>query len=346
MAVVEIDGFDYYTAAMASLRGWSTPTAMSVTTGRFGVQQALRMNNPSPIQTTKLIPAAAGTTWSVGFAFRTNNTLGATARPLFAFEEGATRHVMIIPSTADDGSISAYRGTTLVTGSSTSTTAPGVLVANTWHWIDLVVVIHDTAGSVLLKVDGVEVLNLTTQDTRNAGTGLVDRVSVFAPSATTASQTRDYDDLIIRDDSTLVTDHRISTLYPSGNGNSSQFLGSDGNSTDNYLLVDEATHNSDTDYVESSTAGHIDLYAMEDLPTTAVSVLATAQRVVARKTDAGARTGRTVLRTGSTNYEGADIALTDSYAFHSMLRTVNPNTAAAWTNAGINGLETGVKVQT
>lgn len=334
MPVVLMDGFDYYAAAEAPQVGWSGVMG-SMQAGQYG-GQAVRP--PGAATREKGLPAA-GATFSVAARVRQVSSLAvSTSYPLFALLEGATTHIMVIPSTAGDGKIVAYRGTTLL-----GTSAASVLTLNAWHWINVIGVIHDTTGSVRILVDGVEALNLTGQDTRNAGTtGLADTLRISSDSG---GKVRDYDDLIVRDDSTAISDHRIATLLPNGNGTSSQFTGSDGNSTDNYLLVDEVPHNSDTDYVESSTAGQIDTYAMDNLPAGAASVLAVQQRLVARKTDAGARSGRTVVRSGGANYEGSDIALADNYVAYGTLRLTDPATAAAWTVANVNALEAGAKVQ-
>lgn len=335
MAVVLMDGFDYYAAAEATIAGWSGPMT-TVSAGRYG-GQAARMGGVTN-NITKTFPVA-GATFSVAARIRfATTTVGSTSFPLFALLEGTTNHINVIASTAGDGKISAYRGTTLL-----GTSASVVLTLNVWHWINVIGVIHDTTGSVRILVDGAEVLTLTAQDTRNAGTtGLATSLQI---SRNNNNDNRDYDDLIVRDDSTAIPDHRIATLVPSGNGNSSQFTGSDGNSTDNYLLVDEVPHNSDTDYVESSTAGQIDTYAMGNLPAGAATVLAVQERLVARKTDAGARAGRTVIRSGGANYEGADIALADTYVSYGTLRLTDPATAATWTVANVNALEAGAKVQ-
>lgn len=335
MAVVDMDGFDYYAVGDATLVSW-TSAFTSMQTGLYG-GQAARIGG-STANASRLVPTA-GATFSVAARVRHAGLTGNTSQPIFAFLETATKHIMVIPSVAGDGKIAAYRGTTLL-----GTSASAVLVTSSWHWVNVIGVINDTTGSVRILVDGVEALNLTSQDTRNAGTnGLADRIEI---SRIANNTNRDYDDLIIRDDTTAIPDHRIVTLYPNGNGNSSQLVGSDSNSTDNYLLVDEAQFNSDTDYVESGTASDKDTYTMDNLPSGVASVLAVAQRLVARKTDAGARSGRTVIRSASTDYEGSDIALADTYAVYGTLRTVDPATSATWTVANVNALEAGAKVQT
>lgn len=58
---------------------------------------------------------------------------------------------------------------------------------------------------------------------------------------------------------------KVIVLRPNGNGDNSAWTGSDGNSTDNYLLVDETPPDS-TDYVESNTSGQIDDYDFAATP--------------------------------------------------------------------------------
>src|SRR5688572_2169742 len=58
---------------------------------------------------------------------------------------------------------------------------------------------------------------------------------------------------------------KVIALRPNGDGDNSQWTGSDGNSTDNYLLVDETPPDS-ADYVQSNTNNQIDDYNFEATP--------------------------------------------------------------------------------
>lgn len=60
-------------------------------------------------------------------------------------------------------------------------------------------------------------------------------------------------------------EEEVIALRPNGNGDNSAFTGSDGNSTDNYLLVDDTPPDT-ADYVESNTSGQIDDYEFEATP--------------------------------------------------------------------------------
>lgn len=57
----------------------------------------------------------------------------------------------------------------------------------------------------------------------------------------------------------------VIVLRPNGNGDNSDWVGSDADSTDNYLLVDEVPPDS-ADYVNDNTAGQIDDYNLEATP--------------------------------------------------------------------------------
>lgn len=78
------------------------------------------------------------------------------------------------------------------------------------------------------------------------------------------------DDLAVNDTSgsfqnSWPGEEKVIVLRPNGNGDNSAWTGSDGNSTDNYLLVDDVPPNS-TDYVQSNTSGQIDDYNLEATP--------------------------------------------------------------------------------
>ena len=85
--------------------------------------------------------------------------------------------------------------------------------------------------------------------------------------AHTGDTTFDYvvDDVAVNDNSgsfqnSYPGEGKVVHLYPNGNGDNSAWTGSDGNSTDNYLLVDEFPPDDATTYVQSNTSGQIDDY--------------------------------------------------------------------------------------
>jgi hypothetical protein len=139
-------------------------------------------------------------------------------------------------------------------------------------------------------------------------------------------------------------DIKVPALVPNGNGNASQLLGSDGNSTDNYLHVDELSPDSDTTYVESSTVTNKDTYTYQDLTSASGTIYAVNVLPYARKTDAGARSIRTLARLSGTEVDnGTDLVLGSSYVYHDTMYEEKPG-GGDWTVSDLNSTEFGVQV--
>jgi hypothetical protein len=128
-----------------------------------------------------------------------------------------------------------------------------------------------------------------------------------------------------------------------GNGAASQWTGSDGNSTDNYLLLDEDPLNT-TDYVASSTAGQQDLYALS-AATGLLSVDAVQVAAYTSKSDSGARSWKPLIRnTAGTVDTGAAVALSTTWTLQQgAVRQTDP-AGAAWTTTTVNGIQAGAEV--
>ena len=144
----------------------------------------------------------------------------------------------------------------------------------------------------------------------------------------------------------LARKYRISVeaLAPDGNGNTNDFVGSDLDSTDNYLHVNEAVVDGDTSYVESKTVGDIDLYTYENLSGTPTSIVGLAVRPIAKKLIGGNRLGKVITRIDGTNYDGDTIYVGIDYRAKVSVFELNPDDAAAWEAADVNGAEFGLEV--
>jgi hypothetical protein len=90
--------------------------------------------------------------------------------------------------------------------------------------------------------------------------------------------------------------------------------------TNNAALVDDNPANDDTDYIESSTVGHIDYVEVSVSPAIPAGSTISAVAVVTqdRKTDGGTRTSRHKIRFGSgpTVSNGAAYGATTAYEIH------------------------------
>lgn len=255
---------------------------------------------------------------------------------MLQFREGTTVHVRISQNTS--GQLIIKIGTTTV---ATSTFA---LTVDLYAYLEVKVVVADSGGSVTVKVDGTTVVSYSG-DTRNGGTsGVVDNL-VLSRSASS----------MLLDDAYLLNtagaapyndflgDIAVRTLVPVGNGSSSDFVGSDGNTTDNYLLVDE-TPPSMTDYVGTAATGKADFYAMTDIPTTDLP-LATRVSIYGLKSDAGTPP---ILKPstkgdGGTIRDEAAVTLnTAVLPFAGAVQTTDPD-GDTLTAANVNAMQAGMR---
>jgi hypothetical protein len=120
------------------------------------------------------------------------------------------------------------------------------------------------------------------------------------------------------------------------------WVGSDADSTNNYLLVDEVGAPVTTDYTGSPTSGAQDLYTLTDL-TKSGTIVGVCHQAYAAASDAGAKSFKIVNRRLA-DTKSAALTLSSTYApFHYAL-TQDPETSAAFTVANVNALQSGVEV--
>lgn len=340
MSLLFTDSFDHYAVADILtkyddfINANSNSIAINSSNGRF--TNGMGFTNSSNY-ITKIIPVARQTLIA-GRAVKIMPGI-ASDRILISFWDGTTTHVDVRWTTT---------GNLIVTRNGTQLGSSFAMSSSVWHYVEFKAKIDDSTGTYEVKLDGTSVISGTGADTRNGGNATADRVRLGASVAGNAALTESIDDFYICDDqgstnNNFLGDVRIECLFPNGNGNSSQLVGSDSNSTDNYLLVDESTPNSDTDYVESSTVSDKDTYAMSNLTSTAGTVYGIQIMPFARKTDAGTRSIKSVTRLSGTEEDSADKALSTGYTYLMDIRETKPG-GGAWSVSDINSMEVGVKV--
>lgn len=136
---------------------------------------------------------------------------------------------------------------------------------------------------------------------------------------------------------------RVDDLLPDGVGNYSNMTPYGGPT--NYELVDENPPNDDTDYVYSETEGDKDTYAMNDTTDSSEAIAGVVASIVSRKTDAGAKFLRPVVRIGGVDYTGDSGALAETYGLVSHVWDESPATATTWASTEIDGMEVGQEVR-
>lgn len=334
--LLHMDGFDSYATADLTKKYNSTTGGVTINASS-GRRSSGALVFGGGTGTLKKVLASTYSTLVVGFAF-SPTSFHASNNIFFHFYEGATQHIYLKIDASNK--IAVYRGGGTLLG-----TATNALSSGTFVHLDIKVNIHDSTGSFVLKINGGTEINLSSIDTRNGGTGVIDTVYFGDPG--TFAQAFTADDFSICDTSGSTNnnhlgDCRIDTIYPTSDGNYSQFTPSTG--TTHYTLVDETAPNT-SDYNDGATVGDRDSYGMGNLSAlTSQTIYGVQVNAAILKDDAGAKSAATFVRSSSTNGDGASVGLGTSQVYLSQIFELDPNGSIAWTESSINAMEAGVKV--
>lgn len=280
------------------------------------------------------IPADA----TIRFSMRVRREASAFDYVLLSPIEGASTHVQV--GVNGSGYLFAKLQFSTI---GTATIDP--IPVDTWTHIEGKIVVHDTTGSVEVRVNGsaTPALLLTGIDTRVGGAaGTPDAVRIGGVGNDSVAAY--YTDFAVWDEAGetptgWIGDCRVDTYLPTGAGSSTEWTPSAGA---NYAAADDP--DGDTSYVESSTTGDLDLYAMGNMAHTPATIYAVAVTTLARKTDSGTGSVKLTMKSGATQAQSTDQGLSDAdYARKLYARGVDPGTSSAWTQSGVNGLEAGVE---
>lgn len=348
MTVLLVEGFDDYNSktdvnvGMAS-GGWtiSGNTAGSFITGRFGVGRALRINNPTITALNDRFDLGANyASIACGVAVRAEE-IGAdwgtagSGEPLFGFlDSGAAKQFDI--SLDSQGDLVFKRG-----GSTVIATSDGThrLRSTIWSYVEIEVTIDDSSGTVKMWIDGIQVCNVSGADTETGGTGIVREFTICPTNGLDSAV--DLDDLYITD-GTRLGECQVVDLAPTSDGSPNTWVASTG--TDEFAMVDESPANSDTDYIQTSTAGDKSFFGLSDLAAQFDTVHAVGVMAWMRKTDGTARSARGKIRSNTDEGDAATLTLTTSYLTSYGLFNTDPQGGGAWTPTRVNALESGVEV--
>lgn len=236
--------------------------------------------------------------------------------------------------------IRAYRGGTLLGTSSGASLSTG-----TWYFLEFKVTIHNTTGTVEIKVDGVTKLSLSSQDTQ-VGTPQ----DTVRWSLTSSGATPRYiwdDDWYIcnlsgAQNNDFLGDNRVDILFPNASGDSTQWAPDSGN---NWDRVNENPADDDTSYVEDGTLAQRDLYNYQSTPGLS-AVKGIQLNTVLRETDAEIFQVKHVAKSSTTTDVGAAQTVGSAAAYSNLYKIyeLNPHTSAAWTDSEINSAQFGIEV--
>lgn len=347
MAVISADGFDIFND-IAGVRagGWiseSTSTAQTFSTsqGRYG-GGCLKSNTANTGWYRGGFDLAPGSTIIISFHYypEAQGSTGATDKLLSGFVRDASLRLFYLENNSS-GDLKAFNANGVQVGS----TASAALSNTTWHWIEVKVVLgtNDTTGSIEVRVNDVVKITASGIDTYSSGT------LAFIQWLGSAGGYR-LDDVIIMDGTgsymnDFLGETKIETLGPNGDGATVDWTASAGA---DYTCVDDAVggvSNNDTDYVSSSTAGQKSEFQMSNLSNTPTSIHAVQIRTKAKKTDAGARTYRSYIKSSASTENGTTYGLTYDYCWRrNGVHYRDPNGGGAWSGAAVNALNVGLEI--
>lgn len=265
-----------------------------------------------------------------------NRNTNTAAASLFSFMEGGTVHVII--RAEPGGFVAAYRAntSTLITGGFGTVSR---IVQDQYCYIEAKVFIHDSTGTVDVRVNGESVLSLSGVDTRNGGVPTIDTIRL--------NGTADWDDFYICDDqgsnnNDFLGDVEIEAILPDGAGNATQWTNLTGAAT-HWEACDESPAIDDlTSYVDTATNTHLDQFTYGNLSSiTGGSTVLAVQVNTQASVDSGAATIRAVARESAVDSTGSNVVLGTAWLNALQMWENNPNGGGAWTDTIINASEFG-----
>lgn len=223
--------------------------------------------------------------------------------------------------------------------------ATSPIVAGKWVWIEERVYTHLSAGFYELRANGVQLGRINSVRTMESDNGGFNCLRWYQSAGTTNSYDLRWDDLYVmagdsEGDFAWFNRSVCEPIAPTGDGDQSDGTPSTG--TAHYAVVDDLPKN-DADYLVL-TAGNAkkELFTFSDIDTTRTRTIQGVKVVArAKKTDVGIRKMRAICKVGGTVYSGSTFYVHPGWVEIQHIWQQNPNTAAAWTAAEVNGAQFG-----
>lgn len=343
MTVFFMDSFDHYTTVSQKYDLYYAENGSAqnvISGGRFG--NGLRISGATIGAQDNYFGITIPTSYTTivaGFAMRWNGLQ--SDRLIFGLYETATRHTSIY--------MNSLRQLYIARGATNVATGPTILVAGVWYYVELKTTIADTNGFAELRINGVTEATYSgaAADTRNAGAGLgINRIYFFGSTGSGGGNYLDRDDVVLQGDNVGAIDYfgdvRVSSLFPNGVGNSTQFVRGGTDTGANWSQVNETPPNSGQ-YVQAAAIGNKDTYTFGNVSAATGLVYGVQIMPWLAKTDAGVRNAASVARLTGVEEDSADKVLSLTGRYMPDIRETRPG-GGAWTIDDINNAEFGVKV--
>ena len=215
------------------------------------------------------------------------------------------------------------------------------VVSPGWHWACVCVNWKQAStGFVRLYRDSVLAAEMGP-DTRTYFDGDAMNFRIYTGNAKGTSGMDVGDIVLFTEENGYIVEQRVDVIVPDGAYGTNQWVGSDGDSTDNYALVDDAGPNLDpADYVESNVVGATDQYTFTNLGHSPSAITGVQVSAYTSRTESGPRSLATIVN----GVEGATIDPGAQNSIGSVYQT-DPSTGSAWTKASIDALTAGIRIK-
>ncbi len=281
--------------------------------------------------------------WAAGFA------LYATALPtpqggglypnLCQLEDGAGT-IQLSLQLLETGVVRLSRGDQAAT---LADSAAGLVAVDEWHYFELLTTIGNS-GSATVRLDGLTVITFTgdTQQTANA---TADTYRLGNSTGRGSSGLARYDDVYVHagGSAALLGDIEVNRVLLTADGAHTDLAAT--GAASRWQAVNEAPgHDSDTSYV----AGGIGTSAQNTAIHAAIGAASLDVKAIQVRAYGRAESGTAgltpIVRRGGTTYAGTSTSVGTTYACARHVWQTDPSTSAAWTRAGVDAAEVGVRL--
>ena len=340
MTLLFVEGFDHFVSDDHLIdKGWeiySGYVAVHSNYKRFDTGNGVLLNHAGGYIIKTIDPNE--TTLYLGFAVKENSVYGLNydvSRPFLNFkDEFDVDQVKVHLTTSNE--VQVNDGTSALLGKSSQYVVPD----HQWFYFEIKVTISATVGEVTARINGTQVLNLTSQNTKN-GSDYIGKIKINGLDIVENTGFLTYIDDLYIDDAQFHGDCRVKTFFPdSDSGTHTDLVRSTG--SNDYECVDDNPPNDDTDYISGNTPGDISAFG---ITTGALgTVIGTQLNNYMRKDDAGSRTGRPILRSNGADYNGITRDISADYYFHNDIWELDPDDSGAWTQTKLEAAEFGLEI--
>lgn len=353
MALLFMEGFETYASSTdyryyRANRGTASLTTNYESGGKYGQgSQEYKFSESSD-------------TIYIGFQLKYYNNVPATpgaGDTIFSFLLGEEYkiHCRIVYETTE---VTIERATGASTGTALNTAF--LLPRREWHYLIVKIKLHDTTGTLEVWLNGSKIINLSSLDTLNGTTASVNRLAFRTSSAFMV------DNIYVGDTSGSDMTDQIGRVYieglgpPNADGSTTDFTPAQSADANWEGVVNDSGKYSTRSitygpsYNIASTSGDKDLYDYGNITGTVTSIygIQSQFRVYrehinysTEKGDFLERTVKRILKSGTTETSTTKFNVYRYYNLgYTEITEKDPDTTNAWTESGVNSVQTGIEV--